>query len=272
MLGARYMSIVVILLMAASAWSAAAQTPEYDFDRDTDLALGAMGVGLFGLGYWADQAYEPLTPEDIDALDPAGLNGLDRTAVDNWSPGANRASDYTKIASVAAPLALMFSEPGRDQADVIGLMYLETHLINGGLTYLLKNVFGRSRPFVYNDNPDIPQSLKMSHTAQRSFPSGHTSSAFASLVFLATVHSRLHPGSSANDWIWGGCLAAAATTGYLRYSAGMHFPTDIIAGATIGAFAGWVVPELHELESASPDGEQKSRRGGQTVIGFSLGF
>ncbi len=271
MLRAKCMLLMILLIVWGTA-PAAAQTSGYDFEKDSDFTLGALGVGLFGLGYWANQGFEPLSADEIEALDANHLNGLDRTAVDNWSPVAARASDHLMHSSIAVPAVLMLGSAARDQADVIGLMYLETHLLNSGLTYLLKNTFGRTRPFAYNDNPDIPQSLKMSHTARRSFPSGHTSTAFASMVFLATVHTRLNPDSSANNWVWGGCLAAAATTGYLRYAAGMHFPTDIIAGASIGAFAGWVVPQLHELEAAALPGDQKSRSSRQTTIGFTVGF
>ena len=267
-----WLSGVVFWGILFGAVPGVAQPDVYDLQSDRELALGATGLGLFGVGYLVDRRFEPLTPEEISALDPADVNALDRSATDNWSPGAAKASDYLAYASSAAPLTLMLSQPGRDQADVIGVMYLETYLLNSGLTYLLKNAFGRTRPFVYNKNPDIPASLRMSHTARRSFPSGHTSTAFSSLVFLATVHSRLNPDSSANGWVWGGCLAAAATTGYLRYTAGMHFPTDIIAGATLGAFAGWVVPQMHELESSATGGADKRRPAGQTVIGFSLGF
>ncbi len=265
----RFPLVVYLVLVAATA---AADEPVYDLDASTELAVGATGVGLFGVGYLANRGFEPLTPDDIASLDPSEINRWDRTAVDNWSPETARVSDYLMIASAIAPVSLMLSEPGRNQANIIGVMYLETIMINQGLTYLLKNTFGRSRPFVYNDDPDIPRSLKMSRTARRSFPSGHTSSAFSALVFLASVHSRLHPDSGANGWVWGGCLAAAATTGYLRYASGWHFPTDILTGATVGAFAGWIVPHLHEWESSSGDPMQKSRPMSQTMIGFTLGF
>ncbi len=48
--------------------------------------------------------------------------------------------------------------------------------------------------------------------------------------------------------MWAGSLTLAATTGYMRYQGGKHFPTDIISGAIIGSLAGWGVPKLHEVE------------------------
>ena len=38
-----------------------------------------------------------------------------------------------------------------------------------------------------------------------------------------------------------------AVTGYLRFKAGKHFPTDIIVGYGVGATIGYLVPELHKL-------------------------
>ena len=260
---------VLSLSVTAVAWAGG---QIYDYDRDADSEIVATGVLLFGLGYLAQRSFAPLTFAEIEALDPQELPVWDRGAVDNWSPGKARASDYLLTTSLAAPVVLMLGSSGRDQAGVIGVMYLESYLLNSGLTFLMKNAFARPRPFAYSDNPDISQELKMSATARRSFPSGHTSTTFASLVFLATVHSRLNPGSSSNGWVWGGCLAAAATTGYLRYASGWHFPTDILAGATIGAFAGWVVPQIHEWDSAVADPVTKSQPSGQTRIGFSLAF
>ncbi len=264
--------LLVLPLVLLAAGSVGAVPRSYELEAETEAPLLTAGLGLYSFAYLVHRGPQPLTAAEVAALEVTDLNALDRSATDNWSVGAAKASDILMYTSAIAPVSLMLSAPGRDQADIIGIMYLETALLNSGLTYLLKNVFGRTRPFVYNDDPDIPLELKLSPTAKRSFPSGHTSTAFASLVFLATVQTRLHPDSSANGWMWGGCLTAAATTGYLRYRAGMHFPTDIIAGATLGAFAGWVVPQLHEWDPAPDDAGQKSRTTGQSVIGFSLAF
>jgi membrane-associated phospholipid phosphatase len=45
--------------------------------------------------------------------------------------------------------------------------------------------------------------------------------------------------------VWGTSLLAASVTGYLRYYAGKHYPTDIIAGAAMGSITGWGIPALH---------------------------
>ena len=36
--------------------------------------------------------------------------------------------------------------------------------------------------------------------------------------------------------------------GWLRVRAGRHYPTDVLAGAALGTFIGWLVPRLHEVD------------------------
>jgi membrane-associated phospholipid phosphatase len=92
------------------------------------------------------------------------------------------------------------------------------------------------------------------------------------MVFLASVFERLYPDSHARGWVWGGCLTAAATTGYLRYAAGRHYPTDILVGAAMGAFVGYLVPTLHEIETEGPGGASGGKSGQTVTLGFTLGF
>jgi membrane-associated phospholipid phosphatase len=172
----------------------------------------------------------------------------------------------------AAPLSLMLTERGGKEPGTIGVMYLQTYALQGGVVYLLKNLVARSRPFVYSDDPAIPLELKQSRTARRSFPSGHASSAFASMVFTASVHGRLYPDSGAKGWVWGGCLAAASTTAYLRYAAGRHFLTDILAGAAIGSLTGWLVPSLYEVDPVDPLRDPAARSDPGLTVSWGFGF
>ena len=50
--------------------------------------------------------------------------------------------------------------------------------------------------------------------------------------------------------IWSFAAAIPMATGYLRVKGGRHFPTDVISGYAIGAFVGWLIPELHEKKDA----------------------
>ena len=258
------------LLASPVAWG---QTDfPYEITSDTDLAVVGSTALLFGLGWWADAESpnnRPFIEEEIQTLDPLKINSFDRSATNRYSPKAAKLSDIFMYSSAVAPLSLTLTETGSKEPLTLTTMHLETLLLNGGVTYLMKNLFRRTRPFVYNDDPRIPDSLRFSRTARRGFPSGHTSTAFASMVFLATVYGKMNPDSHSKNLVWAGCLATASVTGYLRYAAGYHFPTDILAGAALGAFTGWLVPQLHEIDQ---DGPHEGAAKGSMVMGLSVNF
>jgi undecaprenyl-diphosphatase len=78
-----------------------------------------------------------------------------------------------------------------------------------------------------------------------SFPSGHAASAFA----FAVAASREMPPAAAL------LLPLAATVGYSRVYVGVHYPSDVLLGATVGAGAGVLADGI--LHSASGDGKPK---------------
>ena len=67
----------------------------------------------------------------------------------------------------------------------------------------------------------------------KSFPSGHTSAAFgaATAIFRALPRDR-------RKWGWA-VLALAILMGLSRLYVGVHYPSDVLAGALVGAFCGW---------------------------------
>lgn len=264
--------LVVFLLGLPTGVLAGDNDLPYETSGGAEAAALGTAAALWGLGWWADADSpdnRPLIPEEVKALDRSMVNSFDRSATYNWSPGAAHASDILMYSSAVAPLSLTLAEGGGGKPLTVVTMHLETLLLNGGATYLFKNLFRRSRPYVFNDDLRIPDSFRLTRTARRSFPSGHTSTAFASMVFMATVYGKLYPESESRHWVWAGCLATASVTGYLRYAAGYHYPSDILAGAALGAFAGWLVPQLHEIDRDGPDG---SLAKSGMVIGLTVGF
>ncbi len=257
--------ILCACLVAPAAF--AVEPWPWDLQDGREAALLGTGAGLFAAGWLAGRDRAPLTPDELLALDASRVNAFDRPATRRWSEGADQVSDLLVRGLMVAPVGQMVAGPGRDQAGRLAVMYVETLLLNGGATYALKSLFGRTRPYVHNDDPRIPEALKRDATARRSWPSGHTSNAFAAAVFFAATFEKLQPDSPARGWVWGGCLGAAATTGVLRYVAGRHYPTDILAGAALGAAVGWLVPRWHEVEASS------SGSGGTPVaFAIRLGF
>lgn len=227
----------------------AQQTFPYRFRAGWDLAFTLGGVAMYATDILVTKEVEPLTPEQVLALDPQRVGALDRFATRKYSTTARKASDILLWTMLVAPLTLMATEPGNDEPLLIGAMYAEAQLFQSGLVFMLKSLVARTRPFVYNDNPEIPPESKLIVYARRSFPSAHAATSFTSAVFMGTVYSTLNPGSSAIPWVWAGSLTAAGLTGTFRTLGGQHFATDVLAGAAIGALTGWLVPKLHRQET-----------------------
>ena len=89
---------------------------------------------------------------------------------------------------------------------------------------LLKFLIHRQRPFIHMAQARIVGSP----AAGRSFPSGHTSSAFFLATFLAQhFHS--------NIWIGFLLFIVAFLVGLTRMYVGAHYPRDVLAGAILGS-------------------------------------
>jgi len=99
--------------------------------------------------------------------------------------------------------------------------------INFGITTALKYSFNRERPFV--TYPDV---MKKSDGGSPSFPSGHTSSAFATATSLSFAYPKWYIIVPSYTW--------AGTVGFSRMHLGVHYPSDVLAGAVIGAGSAWI--------------------------------
>ena len=95
---------------------------------------------------------------------------------------------------------------------------------------LLKPLIGRVRPFAVN--PAVE--LLVSPPLDASFPSGHTAASFAAVFALRGSGSPL----------WKPALAVAVVIAFSRLYLYVHWPTDVLGGALLGAFLGWAAGEI----------------------------
>jgi membrane-associated phospholipid phosphatase len=93
------------------------------------------------------------------------------------------------------------------------------------ITAILKCAVNRERPF--NKYPEFITNKTHKDIKDASFPSGHTSTAFA----LATSLSLKYP----KWYVIAPSFAFAGTVGYSRMELGAHYPSDVLAGALIGS-------------------------------------
>lgn len=123
----------------------------------------------------------------------------------------------------------------------------EAFLVNGFITLALKRAIKRDRPF--ETYPDIDQA---SSSLGESFPSGHTSLAFATATSLSLAYPKWYV--IAPSFVW------ASTVGYSRMHLGVHYPSDVVAGAIIGSGSAYLSYKVNKWMN-----KKRSRKGQVTL-------
>jgi undecaprenyl-diphosphatase len=115
----------------------------------------------------------------------------------------------------------------RQTGSMVFLVTAAGFAIERPLYWVLKNSCQRRRP------PEaIPSFSSVIVASDRfSFPSGHTCGAF----LLATIVASHYPTLALPMYLW------ASGVGLSRVVLGVHFPTDILAGALLGSGIAWFV-------------------------------
>lgn len=108
-------------------------------------------------------------------------------------------------------------------------------------------------------------------TNNRSFPSGHTSAAFAAgtLARQNVAASGYNP--TVSRVLDVGFVSLGVGTSWARVEAGVHYPSDALAGAALGHFIAAVVNDafIGEHQGRAPRLSLQTRRG---MVGVGLGW
>ncbi|MBI5708075.1 MAG: phosphatase PAP2 family protein [Armatimonadetes bacterium] len=129
----------------------------------------------------------------------------------------------------------------------IALPYVAAWAVSGILSSLyLKQWVSRDRPSqLAIANPQET----FFHSA---FPSGHTASAFAvAMVVWLTCRTE----KPLFGWV---ALLWACLVGFSRVYRGVHWPTDVLAGAAVGVFSGCLVMWVLSDRKRAPDPSEPS--------------
>lgn len=119
---------------------------------------------------------------------------------------------------IAATIVLLIPKKTRKVGIMSALALIGSLIINNEI---IKNLVRRPRPFVTFTDLQII----IPTPSQFSFPSGHTSSSFAAAaVFYRHLPKKLGVPS----------VILAGLIGFSRLYIGVHYPTDVIAGALVG--------------------------------------
>ena len=126
----------------------------------------------------------------------------------------------------------------------LGLHSTEAVVISTGVTYAIKILAGRARPHLGIRKPfDFQLGRGLSGDDYQSFPSGHTTAAFAFASVVSRETQFWWPGSR---WYLGTAMYAGATlVGVSRMYDNMHWASDVLGGAAIGTLLGLKVVKYH---------------------------
>lgn len=193
---------------------------------------------------------------DASVLQRSNVNAFDRLSMYAYSDSLDLTSKVFAYAALLTPTVLI-TTPNTEWLS-IGIMYAESVALTFGLKEVGKLLITRNRPYMYFD--DYPQKKVDNGDYKQSIPSGHSALAFTGATFTTFVFNQYYPDSKWKVPVIAGSYTLATTTALLRNASGNHFLTDIIAGASIGAFSGFIVPWLHTRYFAQTTQKKQSEK------------
>ena len=193
------------------------------------LALAVLAAGVFAFAELAGEvvAGDVTTfdesillafrvPGDLD--DPIGNASVEEAVRDVTALGGTVIIVLILVTTLAYFLL--------DKRPRSALFLLGSILSGTAITFILKSSFARPRP-------DLVSHGMEALTA--SFPSGHSATAAVVYLTLGALMARAHPGRRLKVFLMSICLFITVAVGISRIYLGVHWPTDVIAGWTVGA-------------------------------------
>jgi undecaprenyl-diphosphatase len=194
--------LVVVLLLTSALWGFAELADEvmeqetHAFDEAILLAMRTPG----------------------DPSDPWGPRWMEEMGRDLTALGGVSVLAFMTLAAVGFLLL-----QGRKRAALIVVL-----AVGGGMLLSLFLKLGFDRP-----RPDLVPHGSIVYTA--SFPSGHSMMAAVVYLTLGALLARVQPNRRLKAYLMGLALVLTLLVGISRVYLGVHWPTDVLAGWTVGA-------------------------------------
>jgi membrane-associated phospholipid phosphatase len=161
---------------------------------------------------------------DINVLRP--INHNESTFKNNFFKATSNSVIVVNIAAPAGILAAGLIKHDKQLQKDAAYMF-GGFIVSSVLTQGLKRIIKRDRPFItYTDI------VKRSDGGGYSFPSGHTTAAFTTATSLSLLFPKWYV--IVPSYLY------ASSVGYGRMYQGVHYPTDVLAGAVVGAGSAWL--------------------------------
>jgi len=161
---------------------------------------------------------------DINTLKK--INGNESSFKTNYF---NTAANSVAVLNIVAPTSIYIAGEIKHNAELKkdALYMAGAFVFSTAVTHITKNIVKRKRPF-----EEYSFIVKRSDGGGYSFPSGHTSAAFTTATSLSLYFPKWYVIAPAYLW--------ASSVGYARMYEGVHYPTDVIVGAVVGAGSAWL--------------------------------
>lgn len=150
------------------------------------------------------------------------INGWNGQFIHDYSKFISKTEPYVALGVPAVMGVIgLIKKDTQLQKDAL---YIGTSVVGAfAIGFGMKYIFDRTRPYEKWPGYIIPRSFENSP----SFPSGHTASAFALVTSLCIKYPKWYV--IAPSAVYG------ISVGLSRMHEGVHYPTDVMAGALIGA-------------------------------------
>lgn len=150
------------------------------------------------------------------------VNSWDGKFIRNYNKVISRTEPYVAI---GVPVAMAVTAWAKHDKQLLkDAVYVGTSVAGAFVvTYGMKYLVDRQRP--YDRYPDRVHAYSRENSP--SFPSGHTATAFALATSLSVKYPKWYVIAPSAVW--------ACSVGVSRMNEGVHYPSDVLAGAAIGA-------------------------------------
>lgn len=153
-----------------------------------------------------------------------------------WDPSMKTLTNTTAGVCVAVPAALIgYSYFKKDSLNFRKSVIIGTSMATAAaITWGLKYTVNRTRPYV-----TYPELYHPYTEGSPSFPSSHTSISFSLATSLSLEYPKWYV--IVPSYLW------ASSVAYSRMHLGVHYPSDVLAGALVGAGSAYLNYKLNQL-------------------------
>ena len=236
----RHIIILLFFIVGFNSYSESVFT----YDIKKDIIISAISIGV----YYGHNLINNRVRQS-NYLNRNDVNIIDRRLMFPFNESFDNVRNYLSpilfILPVITPLAIGGLDIRKRQNFDIwltyGIMYAQGLLLAKGTRRFLGRATVRDEPRHYFSN---------TIGGSRSFPSGTAAYAFMPATFLSVTFSAEFPESPWRIPVIVGSHTLASIVGASRILSGGHFLTDVLAGAALGSFYGWLIPTLHKRTHA----------------------